>query len=145
MAVNQGNNTGHDQDQLREQSVGDLLKQLSQETTTLVRKELELAKAEVSEKGKKAGIGAGMFGGAGVAGLLALGSLTACLIALLATGMKVWIAALIVTVVWATIAGVLALLGRNKVQEATPPVEQTVETIKEDVQWAKTQKPSAER
>jgi hypothetical protein len=86
-----------------------------------------------------------MFGGAGVAGLLALGALTACLIALLATAMEVWIAALIVTVVWAAIAGVLALLGRNKVQEATPPVEQTVESIKEDVQWAKTQKPSAAR
>jgi hypothetical protein len=57
--------------------------------------------------------------------------------------MKVWVAALIVTVLWAAVAGVLALLGRNKVQEATPPVEQTVETIKEDVQWAKTQRPSA--
>lgn len=137
--------TGHDPEQLREQSIGDLLKQLSQETTTLVRKELELAKAEVTEKGKKAGMGAGMFGGAGVAGLLALGSLTAFLIALLATAMEVWIAALIVTVLWAAVAGVLALIGRNKVQEATPPVEQTVETIKEDVQWAKTQRPSAGR
>ena len=145
MALDSGSTTGHDQDDLRERSIGDLLKQLSQETATLVRKEVELAKAEVSEKGKKAGLGAGMFGGAGVAGLLALGSLTACLIALLATAMEVWIAALIVTVLWAVVAGVLAILGRNKVQEATPPVEQTVESIKEDVQWAKTQKPSAAR
>ena len=145
MAVNQGNNTGHSQDELRDQSIGDLLKQLSQETTTLVRKELELAKAEVTEKGKQAGVGAGMFGGAGVAGLLALGSLTAFLIALLATAMEVWIAALIVTVLWTVVAGVLALVGRNKVQEATPPAPQTVETIKEDVQWAKTQKSSAGR
>jgi uncharacterized membrane protein YqjE len=145
MAVNQGNNSGHDQDGLREQSIGDLLKQLSQETTTLVRKELELAKAEVTEKGKQAGVGVGMFGGAGIAGLLALGSLTAFLIALLATGMEVWIAALIVTVLWAAVAGVLALVGRNKVQEATPPAPQTVETIKEDVEWAKTQKSSAGR
>jgi uncharacterized membrane protein YqjE len=135
--------TDHKQEDLRDRPIGELLKQLSEETTTLVRKEIELAKAEVSEKGKKAGLGAGMFGGAGVAGLLALGSLTACLVALLATGMKVWVAALIVTVLWAAVAGVLALLGRNKVQEATPPVEQTVETIKEDVQWAKTQRPSA--
>jgi uncharacterized membrane protein YqjE len=142
MAVNHGNTTGSDP---RDQSVGDLLKQLSQETATLVRKEVELARAEVTEKGKQAGVGAGMFGGAGIAGLLALGSLTACLIALLATGMKVWIAALIVTVLWAAVAGVLALMGRNKVQEATPPAEQTVETIKEDVQWAKTQRPSAGR
>jgi hypothetical protein len=59
--------------------------------------------------------------------------------------MEVWIAALIVTVLWAAVAGVLALVGRNKVQEATPPAPQTVETVKEDVQWAKTQKPSAGR
>jgi hypothetical protein len=142
MAVDQRNSG---QEDLRERPIGDLLKQLSEDTAKLVRKEVELARAEVTQKGKQAGIGAGMFGGAGVAGLLALGSLTACLIALLATGMEVWIAALIVTVLWTAIAGVLALLGRNRVQEATPPVEQTVETIKEDVEWAKTHKPSAGR
>jgi uncharacterized membrane protein YqjE len=145
MAVDQTTNSGQGQDDLRERPIGDLLKQLSEDTAKLVRKEVELARAEVTEKGKQAGIGAGMFGGAGVAGLLALGSLTACVIALLATGMKVWIAALIVTVLWAAVAGVLALLGRNRVQEATPPIEQTTETIKEDVQWAKTQKSSAGR
>ncbi len=132
-------------DELRERPIGDLLKQLSQDTATLVRKEVELAKAEVTQKGKQAGVGVGMFGGAGIAGLLALGSLTAFLIALLATAMEVWLAALIVTVLWTAVAGVLALLGRDRVQEATPPVEQTVETIKEDVQWAKTQRPSATR
>ncbi len=146
MAVDHTNTASrHDPEGLREQSIGDLLKQLSQETTTLVRKEIELAKAEVTVKGKQAGTGVGMFGGAGVAGLLALGSLTAFLIALLSTFMEVWIAALIVTVLWTAVAGVLALVGRNKVQEATPPAPQTVETIKEDVQWAKTQKPSAGR
>jgi uncharacterized membrane protein YqjE len=146
MAVDSTSSTAaQGQDELRDQSIGDLLKQLSQETATLARKEVELAKAEITEKGKQAGIGAGMFGGAGVAGLLALGSLTAFLIALLATAMEVWTAALIVTVLWAAVAGVLALMGRNKVQEATPPVEQTVETIKEDVEWAKNQKPSAAR
>ena len=129
-------------DDLRERPVGELLKQLAEETSTLVRKELDLAKAELKQQGKEAGIGIGMFGGAGIAGLLALGSLTAFVIALLATGMKVWVAALIVTAVWAAVAGVLALVGRNKVQQATPPAEQTVETIKEDVQWAKTQRPS---
>jgi hypothetical protein len=144
MAVDQ-RNTDHGQDDLRERPIGDLLKQLSEDTAKLVRKEVELARAEVTQKGKQAGIGAGMFGGSGVAGLLALGALTACLIALLATGMETWVAALIVTVLWTAIAGVLALLGRNRVQEATPPVEQTVETIKEDVEWAKTQKPSAGR
>ena len=132
----------HTHDDLRDRPIGELLKQLAEETSTLVRKELELAKAEVTEKGKEAGIGFGMFGGAGVAGLLALGALTAFAIALLATAMKVWLAALIITAVWAAVAGVLALVGRTKVQEATPPAPQTVETIKEDVQWAKTQRPS---
>jgi hypothetical protein len=135
---------GHGDD-LRDQSIGELLKQLSQDTATLVRKEVELARAEVTEKGKQAGKGVGMFGGAGVAGLLALGSLTAFLIALLATAMDTWIAALIVTVLWAAVAGVLALVGRKEVQEATPPAPQTVETIKEDVEWAKTKTRSAGR
>ena len=145
MAIDSNNATGHSQDELRDRSIGDLLKQLSQETATLARKEVELARAEITQNAKQAGVGAGMFGGAGIAGLLALGSLTACLIALLSTAMEVWIAALIVTVLWSVIAGVLALIGRNKVQEATPPVEQTVDSIKEDVQWAKTQRPSAAR
>jgi uncharacterized membrane protein YqjE len=123
---------------LREQSIGDLLKQLSQETSTLVRQEMALARAELTEQGKRAGTGAGILGGAGVAGLLTLGSLTAMLIALLDTAMATWLAALIVTVLWGVVAGVLALQGRNKIKEATPPAPQTVETVKEDVRWAKT-------
>src|SRR5215217_9448305 len=115
MAV-EGNNHGGD---LRERPIGDLLKQLSQETTTLVRQELELAKAEVSEKGKKAGAGAGMFGGAGVAAFLGLGAVTAALIVALDGAMALWLAALIVGLIWLAIAGVLALQGRNKVQEAS--------------------------
>jgi uncharacterized membrane protein YqjE len=131
---------------LREQPMGDLFKQLSDDLSTLVRQELKLAQAEMTEKGKKAGVGAGLVGGAGVLGLLALATLTACLIAALATGMEVWVAALIVTVVYALAAGALALNGKNRVTEATPPVpEQTVETVKEDVQWAKTQLPSGSR
>ena len=129
--------------ELREHSIGELLKQLSQETTTLVRQEIELAKAEVTEKGKKAGIGAGMFGAAGIVGLLALAALTAALILALDTAMDAWLAALIVGVAYAAVAGVLALTGKSKVQEAAPPIPQTVETVKEDVQWAKTQTPSA--
>jgi uncharacterized membrane protein YqjE len=136
--------TDNNQGDLRERPVGELLKQLSQDTATLVNKELELAKAELAEKGKKAGMGAGMFGGAGLVGVMALGALTACFILALDTAMKSWLAALIVAAVYAAIAGVLALLGKSKVQEATPPVpEQTVETVKEDVQWAKTRRQSA--
>jgi hypothetical protein len=126
------------QGDLRERPVGDLLKQLSEETSTLVRQELALARAELEAQGKRAGMGAGMLGGAGVAGLLTLGALTATLIAVLDTAMATWLAALIVTVIWAAVAGVLALQGRNKIKEATPPAPQTVETVKEDVRWAKT-------
>jgi hypothetical protein len=131
---------------LREQPMGELFKQLSNDLSTLVRQELKLAQAEMTEKGKNAGVGVGLFGGAGVVGLLALGALTAFLIAVLATGMDVWLASLIVTVAYAAIAGVLALIGKSRVTEAVPPVpEQTVETVKEDVQWAKSQLPSGSR
>jgi uncharacterized membrane protein YqjE len=123
---------------LRDHGVGDLVKELSAQVSTLVRQEIELAKAEVGEKGKKAGVGAGMFGGAGAAALLMLGSLTACLILALDLAMPAWAAALIVTALWAAVAGVLALQGRKKMQEmGTPIPEKTIETVKEDVQWAK--------
>ena len=126
------------QTDLRERPMGELLKQLADDTGTLVRQEIELAKAELSEKGKRAGIGAGMFGGAGVLGLFAIGALTATFILLLATAMDAWLAALIVTVVYGAVAGVLALMGKKKVKEATPAApERTVETVKEDVEWVK--------
>ena len=137
---------GDTQVESRERPVGELLKELSEQTTTLVRQELELAKAEMAEKGKQAGIGVGMFGGAGLFGLLALAALTTCVIAALATGMEVWLAALIVAVVYAAVAGVLALLGKQKTREAVPPApEQAIESTKEDVQWAKSQVKSARR
>jgi hypothetical protein len=131
---------------LRDEGIGDLLKQLSQETTTLVRQELELAKAEMTVKAKEGGKGAGFLGGAGVAGLLTLATLTAALVGLLDRAMAFWVAALIVGLIWGAVAAVLALQGRNKLQEATPPVpEQTQQSVKEDVQWAKTRKRSAAR
>jgi uncharacterized membrane protein YqjE len=137
---------GDAQSELRERPVGELLRELSTQTTTLVRQELELAKAEMAEKGKQAGLGAGMFGGAGLFGVLALGALTTCLIAALATGMDVWLAALIIAVVYAGVAGVLALLGRQKTREAAPPApEQAIDSTKEDVQWAKSRVRSARR
>ncbi len=115
------------------------MRELSEQTTTLVRQELELAKLELTEKGKRAGIGAGMFGGAGVVGLYAVGALTAGLILALATAVTGWLAALIVAVVYAAVAGVLALSGKSKVKQAVPPVpEQATESVKEDVQWTKT-------
>lgn len=132
--------------ELRSHSTGELVKQLSEQTTTLVRKEIELAKAELSAKGKTAGQGAGMFGGAAVVALLALGALTTMLIALLDKAMDLWVAALIVTLVYGAIAAVLAMTGKERVKQATPAApEQTVETVKEDVQWAKSQAKSARR
>lgn len=124
---------------LRDRSTADLLKRLSDETTTLVRREIDLAKAELAEKGKKAGIGAGMFGGAGLFGVGAFAALTTCVIAALDSAMPLWLAALIVAVVYAAIAAVLALTGKGKVKEAGPPLpEEAIESTKEDVEWAKT-------
>ncbi len=118
---------------------GELMRELSAQTSTLVRQELELAKLELTEKGKQAGIGAGMFGGAGVVGLYAAGALTACLILALATAVTGWLAALIVAVVYGAVAGGLALMAKAKVKQAVPPVpEQATESVKEDVQWTKT-------
>jgi hypothetical protein len=130
-------------EELRGHSIGDLLKQLSEQTATLVRQELDLAKAEMQQKGKRAGAGLGLIGVGGVIALAAVGAFTATLIMLLSEWMDGWLAGLIVTVVYAVAAALLALQGKEKVQEATPPVpQQTIETVKEDVQWAKTQMPS---
>ncbi len=119
--------------------VAELVKQLSEQTTRLARQEVELAKAELSLKAKRAGVGGGMFGGAAIVGLYAVGALVAAAIAAVATAVATWAAALIVAGVLALVAGVLALRGRTKLQQATPPVpEQTAESVKEDVQWAKT-------
>jgi uncharacterized membrane protein YqjE len=123
----------------QEPSTADLVKQLADQTSRLVREEVELAKAELQIKGKQAGVGAGMFGGAGLFGVFAFAALTAAIIAALSLAMDTWLAALIVAVVYGAIAGVAALAGKKKVQEALPPVpEDSVESVKEDVQWTKT-------
>jgi uncharacterized membrane protein YqjE len=122
----------------RERSTGELVKDLSEQASRLVRQEVELAKAEMAEKGKKAGVGIGMLVGAAVAGLLMLGALTAFLILALDEGMDAWLAALLVTVLWGVVAGGLALVGREKLREmGTPVPEKTVESVKEDIEWLK--------
>jgi uncharacterized membrane protein YqjE len=128
------------------ESTGELLKRFSEDATTLIRKEVELAKAELAEKGRQAGKGAAMLGGAGLFGVTAFGALTAFLILVLAEAMDAWLAALIVAAVYGAIAAVLALQGKQKMEEAAPPQpEQTVETLKEDVEWAKRQPESVRR
>ena len=122
----------------RDQSVGELLKDRASELTTLMRQEIDLAKTELAEKGRKAGPGFGMWGAAGVAGLLALGSLTAFFILALDGVMPNWLAALIVAAAYGVIAAVLYMTGKQRVEEAGPAKpEKTIETLKEDVEWAK--------
>jgi ABC-type antimicrobial peptide transport system permease subunit len=131
---------------LRRLPTGELVKELAEEVSNLVRAELDLAKAELTAKSKRAGIGLGELGAAGIVALYALGALTACFIAALALAMPVWAAALIVTIVYAIIAGVLALIGRQQLQRGLPPTpERTQRTIKEDIEWAKTRTPSSEK
>jgi uncharacterized membrane protein YqjE len=131
-------------DELRERPIGDLVKQLANQTSTLVRQEIDLARAELSEKGRVAGQGAGLLGGATVVGLLAAGALTACVVLALSEVLDPWLAALIVAVVLGAVAALLGVRGRARVRDATPPIpHQTVETVKEDVEWAKTRTPSA--
>jgi Putative Actinobacterial Holin-X, holin superfamily III len=124
--------TGGPQD---ERSLSELSRDLANQTSSLAQKEIELAKAELALKGKRLGIGVGAFGAAGLVGLYALAALTAAAILALAIVLDVWLAALIVGAVYGAIAGVLALTGKQKVEEATPPVpEQAIESTKTDVQ-----------
>ena len=131
---------------LRERSIGELFGKLSSEMSTLIRQEMALARAEMTEKGKEAGKGAGLFGGAGAVGLLGAGAITAGIILLLDLAIAGWLAAIIVGLIYVAIAAFLGLKGRDRIQAATPPVpEQTVDTVKEDVEWAKTRAQSAQR
>ena len=124
--------------QLSDRSVADLLRQASDQTATLVRQELDLARAELAVKGKQVGLGAGMFGGAAVFGVYAFGALTAALIFALALVMTGWLAGAIVAVVYGSIAAVLALQGKTRVQAGTPPIpEHSVQSVKDDLQSTK--------
>jgi hypothetical protein len=126
-------------DDKRNASTAELVKELSREVSQLVREEIALAKAEMTQKGKHAGIGAGMLSGAAVLGLAAVGGSMAFLVLVLDSWMPGWLAALIVTVVYGAAAAVLALRGKERISHATPPAPtQTIESVKEDVQWAKT-------
>src|ERR1700761_8110302 len=124
----------------------ELLRDFSDQASRLIRSEMELARAELTEKGARAGVGIGMFGGAGAFGFWALGALTAAVVLLLATALKSWVAAVIVAVVLALVAAVLALTGRTKLKQAVPPVpSQATESAKEDVQWTKSRASEARK
>jgi hypothetical protein len=131
-------NTGRDVMAEADRPVAELLREFSEQTTALVRQELELARLEMTEKGKRAGLGIGMFGGAGAVGVYALGALAASAILLIATAVAAWLAAVIVAAALAVVAGVLAVTGRSELRRAVPPApEQATESVKEDVQWTK--------
>jgi hypothetical protein len=122
--------------ELRDRSTAELVKQLSAQAGVLVRQEIQLAKTEIREKAVEGGIALGAFVAAAVAGLLALGALTAFLVLALDGAMPSWAAALCVTGAWALVAAALALVGRQRLREMKTPVpEQTIDTLKEDIQW----------
>jgi hypothetical protein len=124
--------------ELEGRSFSELVQQASQQTATLVRQEIRLAQAELQEKGKRAGIGAGMFGGAGLVALYGVGALVAGGIMLLATAVDDWLAATIVGVALLLVGGVLALTGKKQVERATPPMpERAIESVQRDVDEVK--------
>jgi VIT1/CCC1 family predicted Fe2+/Mn2+ transporter len=132
--------------ELRERPIGEVAKELTSDLSLLMRQEIELAKAEMAQKGRTAAPGLGMFGGAGIVALCAAGAITAFLVLVFSLFLPEWAAALIVGAVLAAVAYALVRQGKERVADAGKPVpEQTIETVKEDVEWAKTRASSARR
>jgi uncharacterized membrane protein YqjE len=125
-------------EELSDRSVGDLVGRLSQQTATLVRDEMRLAQAELQQKGKRAGLGAGMFGGAGLVALYGVGALVAAAILLIGTALEPWIAAVIVGAALLAVGGLLTLMGKKQIDRATPPrPERAIESVQKDVEHVK--------
>ena len=130
-------NTGGDA-AAQEHSTGELVKQMTEQVSTLVRDELKLAQVEMTRKGKQAGLGAGLLGGGGLIALYGVGCLIACAIIGLSHVVQPWLAALIVGAALLAIAGVAALMGKGRIQQATPPVPtEAVDSVKADVEEIK--------
>jgi uncharacterized membrane protein YqjE len=130
----------------RHESVPELVKDLTRDISELVRQEIELARTEMTEKGKKAGLGVSMFGGAAVLGMAVVGGSMATIIILLDLAMPLWLASLITTILYAGAAGLLALRGRDELRETGAPVpERAKDSMKEDIRWAKTRAQSKDR
>ena len=132
--------------EMRERPLGEVARELTRDLSLLVRQEVELAKAEMAQKGRVAAPGLGMLGGAGVIALMAAGALTAFFVLVLALFLDEWLSALIVGVALAGAAYVLVKQGKERVEQAGAPIpNQTIETVKEDVEWAKTRATSARK
>jgi Putative Actinobacterial Holin-X, holin superfamily III len=141
-----GPNGGAEQEILRERPIGEVARDLTKDLSLLVRQEAALAKAELREKAQLLVPGIAMFGGALVLALAVVGALTATLILVLATFLDDWLAALAAALLIAAIALALVQIGRARIRAAGKPVpEQTIETVKEDVEWAKTRATSARK
>jgi uncharacterized membrane protein YqjE len=123
---------------IEDRSLGDIVGEIAEDFSRLLRQEIELAKVEAKQEVVKLGKGAGMLGGAGIAGHLLLLFASVALMLVLGRVMPLDLAALIVAVIWAIVAAVLAARGRRQLQSFNPKLETTTETLKEDVQWAKT-------
>ena len=123
---------------VEERSVGDLVGEIADDVSRLLRQEIDLAKAEAKQEVTKLGKGAGLLGGAGVAGHLLLLFASVALMLVLGRVMDLDLAALIVALIWAVIAAVLAVTGRRQLKSFDPQLPRTTQTLKEDVQWAKT-------
>jgi hypothetical protein len=121
-------------------SIGQIVGDISKDMSTLIKQEMDLAKSELKQEVAKVGKGAGMFGGAGLAGWFTLFFLSFALTYLLDNWMPLELAALIVGVLWGIVAAVLAMVGRKEIKEANPQLPVTQQTLKEDARWAKTQK-----
>jgi uncharacterized membrane protein YqjE len=129
-----------------DRSVGELTKELLRNASELVRREIELARAELAEKAGRLAVGAGLIAVGALLVLAMLGALVATAILALATSMDAWLAALIVTVVLATIGSIVLLLGTRSLRRGSPPMPgETVESVKEDIAWLKTRAKSASR
>ena len=136
----------HNDNELRERPLGEVAKDLTSDLSLLVRQEIELAKAEMADKGRTAAPGLAMFGSAGIVGLCAAGALTAFLVLVFSLFLPEWTAAVIVGAALAVVAYALARQGKERVSDAGKPIpEQTIETVKEDVEWTKTRATSARR
>jgi Putative Actinobacterial Holin-X, holin superfamily III len=120
-----------------DQSVGELVSGIAQDLSTLMRQELDLAKAEIRQEASKAGKAAGALGGAGIAGWMVALFLSFTLLYLLDSAIDAGWAALIVALIWAVIGAVLFVIGRNRLKSVDPTPHRTVETVKEDVEWLK--------
>jgi hypothetical protein len=136
--------TMQNENELRDRPLAEVAKNLTSDVSLLVRQEIELAKAEMAQKGRTAAPGIGMLGGAGIVALCAAGALTACAVLVFSIFLPEWAAALIVGAVLAAVAGALVRQGKERVADAGKPIpEQTIETLKEDVEWTKTRASSA--